>query len=49
MTALPGYGPAPARHTGKTIYRALADLRLIPAHTATKPPSPNPTVSKPSY
>jgi hypothetical protein len=32
MTGLPGYGPAPARPTGKTIFRALADLRLIPAH-----------------
>jgi Domain of unknown function (DUF4277) len=32
MTGLPGYGPAPARPTGRTIFRALADLRLIPAH-----------------
>ena len=32
MTGLPGYGPAPARPTGRTIFRALAGLRLIPAH-----------------
>ena len=32
MTGLPGYGPAPARPTGRTIFQALADLRLIPAH-----------------
>jgi hypothetical protein len=30
MTGLPGYGPTPARPTGRTIFRALADLRLIP-------------------
>jgi hypothetical protein len=32
LTGLPGYGPTPARPTGKTIFRVLADLRLIPAH-----------------
>jgi hypothetical protein len=32
MTGLPGYGPAPARPTGRTIFQALAGLRLIPAH-----------------
>src|SRR5216683_333363 len=32
MTGLPGYGPTPARPTGRTIFRALADLRLIPPH-----------------
>ena len=32
MTGLTGYGPAPARPTGRTILQALADLRLIPAH-----------------
>ena len=32
MTGLPGYGPTPAGPTGRTIFQALADLRLIPAH-----------------
>ncbi|MGH3409516.1 MAG: IS1634 family transposase [Streptosporangiaceae bacterium] len=32
MSGLPGYGPALARPTGKTIFEALGDLRLIPAH-----------------
>ena len=42
MTGLPGYGPTPARPTGRTIFRALADLRLIPA------PDGNPaTIPKP--
>ena len=32
MTGLPGYRLTPARATGRTIFMALADLRLIPAH-----------------
>ena len=32
MTGLPGYRRTPARPTGRTIFQALADLRLIPAH-----------------
>ena len=32
MTGLPGYRLTPARPTGRTIFQALADLRLIPAH-----------------
>jgi len=32
MTGLPGYGRTPARPTGRTIFQALAGLRLIPAH-----------------
>ncbi len=42
MTGLPGYGPAPARPTGKTIFRALADLRLIPAHDGNPATIPKP-------
>jgi len=41
MTGLPGCP------TGRTIFRALADLRLIPAHDGNPPPSPNPPASKP--
>ena len=32
MTGLPGYRTIVARPTGRTIFQALADLRLIPAH-----------------
>jgi uncharacterized protein DUF4277 len=32
MTGLPGYRLTPARPTGRTIFQALADLRLIPGH-----------------
>jgi hypothetical protein len=42
MTGLPGYGPAPARPTGKTIFRALADLRLIPVHDGNPATIPKP-------
>ena len=40
MTGLPGYGPA--RPTGRTIFRALADLRLIPAHDGNPATIPKP-------
>jgi hypothetical protein len=42
MTGLPGYGPAPARPTGRTIFQALADLRLIPAHDGNPAMIPKP-------
>ena len=42
MTGLPGYGPANARPTGRTIFRALADLRLIPAHHGNPATIPKP-------
>jgi transposase len=42
MTGLPGYGPAPARPTGRTIFQALADLRLIPAHDGNPATIPKP-------
>jgi transposase len=42
MTGLPGYGTAHARPTGKTIFRALADLRLIPAHDGNPATIPKP-------
>ena len=42
MTGLPGYGPAPARPTGRTIFPALADLRLIPAHDGNPATIPKP-------
>jgi uncharacterized protein DUF4277 len=42
MTGLPGYGPAPARPTGRTIFQALADLRLIPAHDGNPAVIPKP-------
>jgi hypothetical protein len=42
MTGLPGYGPPPARPTGRTIFRALADLRLIPAHDGNPATIPKP-------
>jgi hypothetical protein len=42
MTGLPGYGPAPARPTGRTIFQALAGLRLIPAHDGNPATIPEP-------
>ena len=42
MTGLPGYGPTPARPTGRTIFQALADLRLIPAHDGNPAVIPKP-------
>jgi len=42
MTGLPGYGPSPARPTGRTIFQALADLRLIPAHDGNPAMIPKP-------
>src|SRR6266568_81692 len=42
MTGLPGYGPAPARPTGRTIFQALAGLRLIPAHDGNPAMIPKP-------
>jgi len=42
LTGLPGYGPAPARPTGKTIFEALGDLRLIPAHDGNPAVIPKP-------
>ena len=42
MTGLPGYGPTAARPTGRTIFQALADLRLIPAHDGNPATIPKP-------
>ena len=42
MTGLPGYGPTQARPTGRTIFQALADLRLIPAHDGNPAVIPKP-------
>jgi hypothetical protein len=42
MTGLPGYGPVPARPTGRTIFQALADLRLIPARNGNPATIPKP-------
>jgi Domain of unknown function (DUF4277) len=42
MTGLPGYGPALTRPTGRTIFRVLADLRLIPAHDGNPATIPKP-------
>ena len=42
MTGLPGYGTAPARPTGRTIFQALAGLRLIPAHDGNPATIPKP-------
>jgi hypothetical protein len=42
MTGLPGYGRTPARPTGRTIFEALADLRLIPAHDGNPATIPKP-------
>src|SRR5271165_1340944 len=43
MTGLPGYRLTPARPTGRTIFQALADLRLIPAHGGNPVLIPKPT------
>ena len=42
MTGLPGYRRTPARPTGRTIFQALADLRLIPAHDGNPATIPKP-------
>ena len=42
MTGLPGYGTAPARPTGRTIFQALTGLRLIPAHDGNPATIPKP-------
>ena len=42
MTGLPGYRLTPARPTGRTIFQALADLRLIPAHDGSPAMIPKP-------
>ncbi len=42
LTGLPGYGPTPAKPTGRTIFRALADLRMIPAHDGNPATIPKP-------
>jgi hypothetical protein len=42
ITGLPGYGTTPARPTGRTIFQALADLRLIPAHDGNPATIPKP-------
>ena len=42
MTGLPGYRLTPARPTGRTIFQALADLRLIPAHDGNPAVIPKP-------
>jgi hypothetical protein len=43
MTGLPGYRLTPAKPTGRTIFMALADLRLIPAHDGNPAVIPQPT------
>jgi hypothetical protein len=42
MTDLPGCGPTLAKPTGTTIFQALADLRLIPAHDGNPAVIPKP-------
>ena len=42
MTGLPGYRRTPARPAGRTIFQALADLRLIPAHDGNPATIPKP-------
>jgi len=42
MTGLPGYGRTPAKPTGRTIFQALAGLRLIPAHDGDPATIPKP-------
>jgi len=42
MTGLPGYRTTVARPTGRTIFQALADLRLIPAHDGNPATIPKP-------
>ena len=42
MTGLPGYRATAAKPTGRTIFQALADLRLIPAHDGNPATIPKP-------
>ena len=42
MTGLPGYRLTPAAPTGRTIFMALSDLRLIPAHDGNPAMIPKP-------
>jgi transposase len=42
MTGLPGYRTTAARPTGRTIFQALAGLRLIPAHDGNPATIPRP-------
>jgi hypothetical protein len=42
MTGLPGYRTTAARPTGRTIFQALAGLRLIPAHDGNPATIPKP-------
>ncbi|MGH3231570.1 MAG: IS1634 family transposase, partial [Streptosporangiaceae bacterium] len=49
MTGLPGYRATAARPTGRTIFQALADLRLIPAHDGNPATIPPPSASRPGY
>ena len=42
MTGLPGYRLTPATPTGRTIFMALSDLRLIPAHDGNPATIPKP-------
>ena len=49
MTGLPGYRLTPAAPTGRTIFMALSDLRLIPAHDGNPATIPKPPASKPGY
>jgi len=42
MTGLPGYRLTPARPPGRTIFMALSDLRLIPAHDGNPATIPKP-------
>ena len=42
MTGLPGYRTTAARPTGRIIFQALADLRLIPAHDGNPATIPRP-------
>ena len=42
MTGLPGYRTTAARPTGRSIFQALADLRLIPAHDGNPATIPKP-------
>ena len=47
MTGLPGYRTTAARPTGRSIFQALADLRLIPAHDGNPATIPNSPASRP--
>jgi hypothetical protein len=42
LTGLPGYRTTAVRPTGRTIFQALADLRLIPAHDGNPATIPKP-------